>query len=70
MSDAAIVVTGYLVALAIGILIWVLSHFELLRLAKVGTMLERIMHHRTTRIAIILAWWWLGWHFLVNEVTR
>jgi hypothetical protein len=70
MSDAVIVTAGYLVAVAIGLAIWILSHFEILKLSKVGTMLDRIMHHRTTRIAIILAWWWIGWHFLVNEVIR
>jgi hypothetical protein len=28
------------------------------------------MHHRATRVAIMLAWWWVGWHFLVNKVGR
>jgi hypothetical protein len=32
--------------------------------------MDRILHHRTTRMAIILAWWWVGWHFLVNQVAR
>ena len=70
MSHPAIVITGYLVAVALGIAIWLLSHFEVLKLTKVGDLMERILHHRTTRLAIILAWWWIGWHFLVNEVTR
>ena len=70
MSDPQIVVTGYLVVVALGLAVWILTHFGALKLTKVGDLMERILHHRTTRIAIILAWWWVGWHFLVNEVTR
>jgi hypothetical protein len=70
MSHPQIVITGYLVAVALGLAIWLLTHFGILKLTKVGDLMERILHHRTTRIAIILAWWWIGWHFLVNEVTR
>jgi type IV secretory pathway TrbD component len=70
VSDSAIVITGYLVAVGLGLAIWLLTHFEVLKLTKVGDLMERILHHRTTRLAIILAWWWIGWHFLVNEVTR
>ena len=70
MTDPQIVIAGYLVMLFIGFAIWLLTHFNLLPLVKVGTLMERILHHRTTRIAIVLAWWWVGWHFLVNEVAR
>lgn len=70
MSDPQIVITGYLVVVALGLTVWLLTHFGALKLTKVGDLMERILHHRTTRIAIILAWWWVGWHFLVNEVTR
>jgi hypothetical protein len=70
MTDPQIVITGYIVAVALGVTVWLLTHFGILKLTKVGDLMERILHHRTTRIAIILAWWWVGWHFLVNEVTR
>lgn len=70
MTDSQAVVAGYLVIVGIGLAIWLLTHFNVLKLTKVGELMERILHHRTTRIAIILAWWWVGWHFLVNEVAR
>jgi hypothetical protein len=70
MSHAEIVIIGYLVVLGLGLIIWLLTHFNVLKLTKVGALMDRILHHRTTRIAIILAWWWVGWHFLVNEVVR
>ncbi|MEN9608076.1 MAG: hypothetical protein RLZZ06_7 [Actinomycetota bacterium] len=70
MTDALVVTCGYFVLVAIGVAIWLLTHFNVLKLSKVGVLMDRILHHRTTRIAIILAWWWVGWHFLVNEVRR
>ena len=70
MSDSFAVTTGYLVLLALGIILWLMSKFERIRLHKVGVLMDRILHHRTTRVAIVLGWWWLGWHFLVNQVAR
>ncbi len=32
-------------------------------------MFERAMANRTIRIAMILVWWWLGWHFLVGQTV-
>ena len=69
-STSFVIIAGYLVILALGILLWLLSKFERIKLHKVGVLMDRILHHRTTRIAIILGWWWLGWHFLVNQVAR
>jgi hypothetical protein len=70
MTSSFIVITGYLVLLVLGIILWLLSKFERVKLHKVGVLMDRILHHRTTRMAIILAWWWVGWHFLVNQVAR
>ena len=69
-STSFIVITGYLVIVALGIILWLLSKFERIKLHKVGVLMDRILHHRTTRIAIIFGWWWVGWHFLVNQVAR
>ncbi|MEY4554753.1 MAG: hypothetical protein RL197_1180 [Actinomycetota bacterium] len=69
-STSFIVITGYLVIVLLGVILWLLSKFERIRLHKVGILMDRILHHRTTRIAIILGWWWVGWHFLVNQVAR
>ncbi len=32
-------------------------------------MFERAMANRTVRIAMIVLWWWLGWHFLVGQTV-
>jgi len=34
------------------------------RVAPLTDMLDHVMRLRTTRVGIIAAWWWFGWHFL------
>lgn len=66
----AITVGGYLSLVLFGIVLWLTSRRTNSRVASVGQMIDRIMHHRTTRVAIMIAWWWVGFHFLVNVVHR
>ncbi len=30
-----------------------------------GTLLRRAMGQRSAQLAILLVWWWVGWHFLL-----
>lgn len=34
------------------------------RVPTLGQVLDGIMRQRTGRIAILVAWWWVGWHFI------
>jgi sirohydrochlorin ferrochelatase len=34
--------------------------------ADLPTVFERLMARRATRVAVVLAWAWVGWHFLVT----
>jgi hypothetical protein len=61
---------GYLAFVAAGVMLWLVTRSAKTPIANVAEMIERIMHHRTTRVAIMLAWWWVGWHFLVNVIGR
>lgn len=56
------------VAAAIAILI-TLSQGEDARLASLADLLDRAMASRAVRIALLLAWWWIGWHFLVARTV-
>jgi hypothetical protein len=67
---AAITIAGYLCFVAAGLVIWLVTRREKSKVASLGELLDRVMHHRATRVAIMLAWWWIGWHFLVNQVGR
>lgn len=37
--------------------------------ATVTELFDRVMASRTVRIAMIVAWWWLGWHFFVAQTV-
>lgn len=37
--------------------------------ATVGALFDRMMADRTVRIAVIVIWWWLGWHFLAGQTV-
>ncbi len=67
---AAITIAGYLCFVVAGFVIWLVTRREKSKVASLGDLLDRVMHHRATRVAIMLAWWWIGWHFLVNQVGR
>jgi hypothetical protein len=37
--------------------------------ATVTALFDRMMSDRTVRLAVIVCWWWLGWHFLVAQTV-
>ncbi|BDS50670.1 DUF6186 family protein [Rhodoluna lacicola] len=53
----------YLAVLALGFAFWLLGRVKPQILAPLGDLVGRLMHHRNTRIALMVVWWWLGWHF-------
>ena len=59
------------VFLLCGLALFVVLHAGVRRGAMVASarMFERAMANRTIRIAMILVWWWLGWHFLVGPTV-
>jgi hypothetical protein len=53
----------YGLALAAGFAAWLLGRLRPLIIAPLGHLVARIMHNRNTRLALVVVWWWLGWHF-------
>ncbi len=37
--------------------------------ATVPELFDRVMGSRTATVAVIVCWWWLGWHFLVAQTV-
>ena len=56
---------GLIVLAAIGL--GVASHVVPKRVPKLTSVLAVVMRRRTARIAFVLAWWWVGWHFFVGH---
>ncbi len=37
--------------------------------ASVARLFDLALSDRTVRLAVIVCWWWLGWHFLVAQTV-
>ncbi len=37
--------------------------------ATVAELSDLVLADRTVRLAVIVCWWWLGWHFLVGQTV-
>ncbi|WP_449282264.1 DUF6186 family protein [Leucobacter sp.] len=35
--------------------------------ATAGDLFDRLLADRTARLAMVVIWWWLGWHFLAGQ---
>lgn len=67
MREATI--TIYALCLAAAIVLTVAGHVPRWRIAKVTETLDTVLAERAPRIALVLFWWWLGWHFLVGQTV-
>lgn len=56
----------YSLVLALGFAAWLLESLKPHILAPLGDLVARLMHHRNTRLALMVVWWWLGWHFFTT----
>ncbi|MEY5057984.1 MAG: hypothetical protein RI987_788 [Actinomycetota bacterium] len=56
-------VIEYLAVILAGFAAWLLGRLRPDLISPFGDLIARIMHNRNTRIAVIVVWWWLGWHF-------
>lgn len=37
--------------------------------ASVVAMFDAALEDRSVRLAVLMCWWWLGWHFLVAQTV-
>lgn len=64
------IISSYLIFILIGLALGSVGRLRPDKLAPLGELVENIMQHRITRIALFMVWWWLGWHFMVGETVR
>ncbi|MFE7744808.1 DUF6186 family protein [Nocardia sp. NPDC057455] len=66
MSDRAVVLLGFGLIAAAALTAIALTRLRRDRIASLGETLAYLTSTRTTRITAVLAWAWLGWHFLAR----
>ena len=65
MTDRVLVLTGFAV-LAVAGLLAELSARRSRRCPGLGETVRLLLRSRLPRVIIVLAWAWLGWHFLAR----
>jgi hypothetical protein len=60
------IITGYLAVTVAAVLLDLAARRPGSRLATFGDLVSRISQRRAGRAAVMLGWWWLGWHFFVR----
>jgi hypothetical protein len=60
---------GYFAACALALLVatWWMRRQD--PEVTVTALFDRIMTSRAARVAIIVMWWWIGWHFLAGQTV-
>jgi hypothetical protein len=65
-----LVAAGYVLIVGVAIAVEVFAQRKPNTLAPLGDMLDHVMKSRTTRVAVIAAWWWFGWHFAFADTVQ
>ncbi|WP_327115950.1 DUF6186 family protein [Nocardia sp. NBC_01730] len=66
VSDREIVVVGFVLVLVATIGAVAVTHVRRDLVAPVGETIGYLTRTRAARIAAVLMWAWLGWHFLAR----
>ena len=66
MTERALVLTGFAVLVAAGIVAEIAARRYPDRLTSLGATTRSLLRARWVRILVILVWAWLGWHFLAR----
>jgi len=66
MSSYAVGITGYCVLLVALVALIFASRRPAARIPTGGRLFASIRSTRIGRIALVLVWWWVGWHLFVR----
>jgi hypothetical protein len=66
-TSRAVTIGGFVVLGLALLACQALARRERSRIPSAGELLTAAMRRRPGRIAVLLAWWWLGWHFLARS---
>ncbi|MEU7764781.1 DUF6186 family protein [Nocardia sp. NPDC049190] len=66
MSDRAVVIVGFVLLLLAGLGVVVFARARRELIASLGETMAYLTRARAARIAAVLVWAWLGWHFLAR----
>jgi hypothetical protein len=62
----ALTVAGYIAVALAAVALELAARRQGSRLPTIGDVYSKLSVRRFGRIAVMLSWWWLGWHFFVR----
>lgn len=66
MTARDLTYAGFALIGVAAVVLVLLSHVRAARIPTLSVVFTRLMRRRTTRVALVLAWWWIGFHFFVR----
>lgn len=66
MTDRTLIIIGFAALAAAAVTAELTARCHPDRLATLGDTVRPLLRSRTLRILAVLAWAWLGWHFLAR----
>lgn len=66
MDERTLIIAGFAVLLTLIFVATVLAHLRRDLLAPLGVVLGAVLRARAVRLAAVVVWIWLGWHFLAR----
>ena len=59
-----LILLGYAVSALLLTAVWLTGRRAPHRVAPAANLLAHMMQTRSTRLGLLVVWWWLGWHYL------
>lgn len=66
MTARDLTYAGFALIGVVALALILFSHRKNSPVPTLSVLFGRLMRRRTTRVALVLAWWWIGFHFFVR----
>jgi Mn2+/Fe2+ NRAMP family transporter len=61
--------SGFVACALMAAALVILGNRDRAHIAPLADLLDQVMATRAARLAILVFWWWLGWHFFVARTV-
>lgn len=66
LSTRSVTIAGFVLVIAAILTLEVLARRPGSRVPTIGQWLGYLMRPKLGRVLVLLAWWWLGWHYFAR----
>ena len=66
MTSRQLTIAGFILTGLAAVTLQAMAVLGRARVPSAGEAIDLLMRSRAGRVAVVLVWWWLGWHFLAR----